>query len=591
MCGIAAIFAYGPGAAPVDANELSAIHDAMRARGPDDDDIWFSTDRRVGMSHRRLAIIDLSPSGHQPMTSEDGARVITFNGEIYNFMALRRQLEAEGRRFRSQSDTEVLLHLYERDGAEMVRHLRGMYAFALWDARKGGMLLARDPLGIKPLYYADDGVTLRAASQVKALRAGGRIGAAASPAGHVGFFLWGHVPEPFTLYRAIHALPAGSTLWVDGKGPAEPRRFWRVRDILAAANPRRPTVDALRALLSDSVKHHFVADTPVGLFLSAGLDSATLAAFSAVERGADLRTLTLGFDVQAGSPLDETPAAERLACALGTRHETRRVARGDFAAARDALFAAMDQPTIDGINTYFVARAAKDIGLKVALSGLGGDEMFAGYASFQQVPRTAAAFAPFRCAPFLGRGFRYVSTPLLRHATSPKYAGLLEYGGSYGGAYLLRRGLFMPWELPSILDGEMVREGWRALEPLAALEETVSGLATPRLKVTALETCWYMRNQLLRDADWAGMAHSIEIRVPFVDSAFLEGLAPLLASARPPTKRDLAAAVPRPLPAEILARPKSGFVVPVRDWLSHGFSGAGERGLRGWARQVHEAAA
>lgn len=591
MCGIAAIFAYGRAASPVDAAELAAIHGAMRTRGPDDEGTWFAADRKVGLAHRRLAIIDLSPGGHQPMASDDGAHVVTFNGEIYNFMALRRQLQQEGRHLRSQSDTEVLLHLYDRDGAEMVRHLRGMYAFALWDARKGGMLLARDPLGIKPLYYADDGATLRVASQVKALRAGGHAGNRPSPAGHVGFFLWGHVPEPFTLYHDIRALPAGATMWIDANGAKAPRRFWRVRDALAAADSRPLADGELRALLADSVKHHFVADTPVGLFLSAGLDSTTLASFAAEERGADLHTVTLGFDVHDGGSLDEAPAAERLARALGARHETRRVSRADFAHARGALFTAMDQPTIDGINAYFVARAAKEAGLKVALSGLGGDEIFGGYPSFRQIPRAAAALTPFRHAPGLGRAFRFVAAPILRHATSPKYAGLLEYGGSYGGAYLLRRGLFMPWELPAFLDGEMVRAGWRDLTPLVALEDTVSGLSTPRQKVTALETSWYMRNQLLRDADWAGMAHSVEIRVPFVDSALLEGLAPSLASARPPTKGDMAAAAPRPLPAEILTRPKSGFVVPVRDWLSREPGGAGERGLRSWARQVYEAAA
>ena len=591
MCGVAAIFSYGRAAGPVDAAELAAIHGAMRARGPDDEGIWLSTDRKVALAHRRLAIIDLSPGGHQPMMSEGGAHVLTYNGEIYNFRALRHQLEQEGRRFRTQSDTEVLLHLYARDGIEMVRHLRGMYAFALWDARKGGMLLARDPLGIKPLYYADDGATLRMASQVKALRAGGRAGARPSAAGHVGFFLWGHVPEPFTLHHDIRALPAGATMWIDANGAAPPRRFWRVRDTLATASPRPLENGELRDLLADSVKHHFVADTPVGLFLSAGLDSTTLASFASEEHGADLRTVTLGFDVHDGSAFDEAPAAEHLARALGARHETRRVTRTDFIHARGALFAAMDQPTIDGINTYFVARAAKEAGLQVALSRLGGDEIFGGYASFRQIPRAAALFAPIRRAPGLGRAFRYIAAPLLRHATSPKYAGLLEYGGSYGGAYLLRRGLFMPWELPDLLDGEMVREGWRELAPLSALEGTLNGLSTPRQKVAALETCWYMRNQLLRDADWAGMAHSVEIRVPFVDSALLEGLAPSLASARPPTKSDMAAAAPRPLPAEILTRPKSGFVVPVRDWLSRESGPPGERGLRSWARRVYEAAA
>ena len=221
MCGIAAIFNYRTGQ-PVDHAELIAVRDHMSARGPDGAGEWYSADQRVGLGHRRLSIIDLSPTGAQPMANTDGTLVVTFNGEIYNYRELRSQLEQQGCRFRSASDTEVLLHLYEREGREMVHKLRGMYAFALWDSRKQGLFLARDPFGIKPLYCADDGKTLRIASQVKALLAGGGVDTSPEPAGHVGFFLWGHVPSPYTLYRGIRGLTAGTTLWVDGTW--QPRR-------------------------------------------------------------------------------------------------------------------------------------------------------------------------------------------------------------------------------------------------------------------------------------------------------------------------------------------------------------------------------
>ena len=218
MCGIAAIFAYHPNAADVDSQELGRIRDHMIARGPDGSGEWYSLDRRVGLAHRRLAIIDLSESGAQPMSGEGGQLVISFNGEIYNYRELRGDLERKGRVFRSQSDTEVLLHLYAEKGEAMVHDLRGMYAFAIWDARRCGLFLARDPFGIKPLYFADDGRSFRVASQVKALLAGGGVDTSPDAAGHVGFFLWGHVPEPHSLYQGIRALPAGSSLWVDGKG-------------------------------------------------------------------------------------------------------------------------------------------------------------------------------------------------------------------------------------------------------------------------------------------------------------------------------------------------------------------------------------
>lgn len=207
MCGIAGIFSYDFSAAPVDSAELLRIRDSMVQRGPDGAGLWMSDDCRAGLAHRRLSIIDLGDSGAQPMASSNGVLQVVFNGEIYNYRELRRQLEANGCQFRSTSDTEVLLHLYSKFGQHMVEHLRGMYAFAIWDASKRGIFMARDPFGIKPLYYADDGKSLRFASQVKALLKSGKVSTEFEPAGHVGFFLWGYVPEPYTLYRGIRALP------------------------------------------------------------------------------------------------------------------------------------------------------------------------------------------------------------------------------------------------------------------------------------------------------------------------------------------------------------------------------------------------
>ena len=590
MCGVAAIFAYGADAAPVDEAELLAIRDAMVARGPDDAGLWLSEDHHIGLAHQRLSIIDPSPAGAQPMVHGERDLRITFNGEIYNYRSLRDGLIAEGHVFRSHSDTEVLLHLYDRDGPDMVRHLRGMYAFAIWDGDRRGLFLARDPFGIKPLYYADDGRTFRFASQVKALLAGGGVKTAPEPAGHVGFHLWGYVPEPYTLFASIRAMPAGSSLWIDSGGAQEARRFFDVAEEYAAAIDAAADAGAdapvdgerLRAALADSVAHHLVADVPVGLFLSAGLDSATVLGLAAERASSALRTVTLAFDEYAGTELDEAPLAAETARLYGADHRTQRVSGADFAADREALLKAMDQPSIDGVNSYFVAKAAAETGLKVALSGLGGDELFGGYPSFRQLPRLVAALGPLRPLRALGRGLRIVAAPLIRHFTSSKYAGLLELGTSYGDAYLLRRGLFMPWELPDVLDGEMVAAGWRELDSLARLE---NGLKNPRAAVSALEICWYMRNQLLRDADWAGMAHSLEIRTPLVDIDLFRALAPMLVPAAPPSKQDMAC-TPRPaLPRAVLARPKSGFAVPVRDWLQ---GDAGEaRGLRGWARVVH----
>ncbi|MFN2476308.1 MAG: asparagine synthase (glutamine-hydrolyzing), partial [Chthoniobacterales bacterium] len=335
MCGIAAIFSYGSNAAPVDRDELIAIRDRMTSRGPDGEGAWISADRRVGLGHRRLAIIDLSDAGAQPMFTADGQTGIVFNGEIYNYAALRAGLVARGYEFHSHSDTEVLLHLYAQKGAEMVHDLRGMFAFAIWDNRRRGLFLARDPFGIKPLYYANDGGTIRAASQVKALLAGKGIDTAPEPAGHAGFFLWGSVPAPFTLYRGIRNLTAGHTLWVDAEGCRAPRSYCLISDVLregelAARSGGDPgaisNVEFLRDELADTVAHHLIADVPVGVFLSAGLDSTTLASFASAKQER-VETVTLGFGEYRDTADDEVPLATEVARQFGTNQHTIWVAR------------------------------------------------------------------------------------------------------------------------------------------------------------------------------------------------------------------------------------------------------------------------
>jgi len=597
MCGIAGIFAYNDSAPPVVPEAILKIREAMRPRGPDGAGLWVAADGRMALAHRRLSIIDLSEAGAQPMATADGSLRVVFNGEIYNYRELRRELEGQGHRFRSSSDTEVLLHLYRQHGQGMVSRLRGMYAFALWDEAGKSCLLARDPFGIKPLYYADDGATLRFASQVKALLAGGGIDAGPEAAGHAGFFLWGCLPEPYTLYRGIRSLEPGAILVLEANGRPKINRFCSITEELrqAEAAGERLHCDTgevkarLRQALTDSVSHHLIADVPVGVFLSSGLDSSTVTAL-ACQRGGRLNAITLGFQELKGSAADETLLAGQIARRYGARHHCQWITREDFHQDLPRILQGMDQPSLDGVNTYFVAKAAVAAGLKAALSGLGGDELLGGYPSFREIPRLAGALAWAAKFPRLGRAFRIMSAPLMQHLTSPKYAGLLEYGGTYAGAYLLRRSLFMPWELPEVLDPDLAREGWQELQPLVRLEETVRGLKGSYMRVSALEMTWYMRHQLLRDSDWAGMTHSLEIRVPLVDLELLRQVAPLLALKERPSKLDMARTPDQPMPPEVLHRGKTGFSIPVPQWLAEAedhkeFSR--QRGLRGWAQLVY----
>ncbi|HZM34874.1 MAG TPA: asparagine synthase (glutamine-hydrolyzing) [Burkholderiales bacterium] len=590
MCGIAGIFAYRDVAASVDSHELRRMRDFMAARGPDGAGEWRSTDGRVGLGHRRLAIIDLDDRAAQPMLSEDGSLVIVLNGEIYNYRELKRELEAKGVVFRTQSDTEVLLCLYQQRGSAMVQHLRGMFAFAIWDTRKRTLFLARDPFGIKPLYLADDGRTLRFASQVKALAAGGGVPKEPSSAGMAGFFLWGHVPEPWTWLASVKALPAGSTLVIQqGQPTSQPRQYFDLREeIVRAEAAGPPSGDALKEAVeavADSVRSHLVSDVPVGAFLSAGRDSTLIAGLAANELREPLQTLTLGFDEYRDTANDEVPAAEAIARTIGASHRTVRIARSDFEAQREHIFASMDQPSIDGINTYFVSRAAADGKLKVALSGLGGDELFGGYPSFRQVPWLSRRLAALSLMPQFGPGFRLASSRLLRHLSRPKWAGLFEYGNSLAGAYLLRRSLFMPWELPSVMAPELAQQGLAELSVLEDLQARIQDIHTPAAAVMVLEMSCYMRNQLLRDADWAGMAHSLEIRVPFVDRALLGQWLPHAIRQLPFDRQQVLSAANERCARIIGKREKTGFSIPLQNWLrSSSPRAAREVGLRAWAR-------
>ena len=530
------------------------------------------------------------------MASADGRYVVIFNGEIYNYRELRARLEAQGRRFVSQSDTEVLLHLYAIKGEEMVHDLRGMFAFAIWDGERQGLFLARDTFGIKPLYIADDGVTLRFASEVKSLLAAARGAIDTTPeaAGHVGFFLWGHVPDPYTLYRGIRALEAGTTLWVGREG-RRARPFTTVRDLIVDVerSSRSPADDVeacavVAAALRDSVRSHLVADVDVGVFLSAGLDSTTLAGLAS-EFSPRLRTVTLGFDEYQGTEDDETILAALVAGNYETQHRTVRVTRSEFESELPRMLDRMDQPSTDGVNSYFVSRAAAESGLKVALSGLGGDELFAGYPSFREVPRLVNTLRRARVPTVFGRSFRVLTAPMFKRFTSPKYAGLFEYGSDYGGAYFLRRGMFSPWELPDILDPDLAARGWADLQLRDTLTASIGRVTSSQLRVSALEATWYMRNQLLRDTDWASMSHGLEVRVPFIDVLLWKAVLGLAAAGIRPDKQMMARSPHTPLPPAVLAKAKTGFVVPTAQWCAdRSGNGRRERGLRGWARQVYE---
>jgi len=580
MCGIAGGFAFGAAAPVVDVRVVEAINRRQFRRGPDGGGVWGSDDGRIVLGHRRLAIIDTSESGAQPMTEAGGRWTCVFNGEIYNYRELRDELEGLGYRFVSSSDTEALLNAIDAWGEAALCRLRGMYAFAIWDSESEELWLARDPFGIKPLYWSACGASLYFASSARALSDCAPVDASRDPAGLVGFYLWGFVPEPFTWWEGVHALPAGGLLRIS-RGALEvpaPRLDSRIADAFhSPAQAIEP--EELRRALGDSVARHFVSDAPVGVFLSAGIDSTVIAALAA-QAGFRLRTLTLAFDEFAGLPGDEAPLAEETARLIGAEHTTVRVSRAEFLDLLDDFLDDMDQPTTDGLNAYLVSRAAASIGLKVALSGIGGDELFGGYPSFTQIPRALRLF-DFRGRETVGKALQALGAPLC-HAlgVNPKFAAVVNYSGSPERAYLLRRCLHLPEELELLLDESWLRRGWARL---AAASENQETTGSAHADISRRELAYYMRNQPLRDADWAGMAHSVEVRTPLLDMPLLSRLAPAILSANPPGKADLARCA-GPVATRLIDRPKTGFTTPVSHWLPS--RKPRRRGMQSWALKV-----
>ncbi|KAF0102867.1 MAG: asparagine synthase (glutamine-hydrolysing) [bacterium] len=587
MCGINGIFAYAKVAPEVDREELLRTRDAMRARGPDHAGAWHSPAAHIGLGHRRLSIIDLSELGSQPMSTSDGRYTISFNGEIYNYAELREELAREGARFRSHSDTEVLLHLYRRDGPEMVRALRGMFAFALWDEEARSLFLARDPHGIKPLYYADDGKTFRFASQVQALLAGGALPRRVSPGGLVGFLMWGSVPEPLTFYQGIRELPAGHAMHVTHRGAHAPTAYWRLGEALvrsaeaARLIPRGEEIDVLRETLASSVRAHLVADVPVGAFLSAGLDSTVLVGL-AHELGHDIQTYTVTADDFLNHASDEAPAAAEFARHIGVPHAVARISLEHAHETIPKFLAAMDQPTVDGINTWMVTEATRRAGLKVVISGLGGDELLGGYSTFGAIAAIQANSPQWMRKAGVGQTYSnlYAWCARVLKTLQPRNSERWLASGNVQSAYLWQRGLFMPWELSCLLPRDICLAGFSELST-AATWEAMPNQLTPWGQVSLLESTRYMRNQLLRDSDWVGMAHSLELRTPLVDHRVTEQLSGLAALGRlGQGKTALGGVLAKGLPDAIRNRPKTGFTLPIWQWLHT------QEDMAGWKRNA-----
>jgi asparagine synthase (glutamine-hydrolysing) len=548
----------------------------MEDDGRDCAGVWWSNDRRCAFAQRAQSVA--AKIAVQPVLSHDRRFAITLDGQIYNQNELKEAVAERGIAH-CISDAEALLQLYALEGAGMLKRLRGMFAFAIWDDLRRELFLARDPFGIRPLYYANDGWTFRFASRVKALYSGGNISEELEPAGVVGFYLWGHVPEPFTLYRDIRALPAGHTMLVDQLAPREPEPYARIVDVMVKAGRLANGTnlrEQVRESVVDSVEHHLPTDVNLGAFLSGGTASGSLIGLmSEIQRRA-IRAITIRFEEFGGTADDEVSRASEVAKLYGARHIVRYVGMREFQADLAAMVEAMDQPSVGGFHAWFLAKAAREQGLKIVSAGFGANATLGGSPSPRGTPGFASWYdwlsltAIRRLAPKLTIGQRNYA------ARRPKPCMPLHWSTSDCRAYFARRSLFFPDEIPNIIEPSIAREGLRRLKLIRRLRASVTpDPGTRSARLLALESDHFMRDRMLRDIDWAARAHGIQIRTPFVDYKLLHRLAPALKNAKAGDVRAALARAPQlALPEQVANCPDSGRL-PTDAWFQVQTSGYG----------------
>ena len=598
MCGIAGLMRLDGRMTVEDVGAVLRMLDAQAHRGPDDWGLLLpdsaAKGRELGpllsrldpahvmtypvdsagpttvLGVRRLAILDRSPRGRMPMGSADRRGWLAYNGETYNYRELRAEL-GPAESFGSGSDTEVLLRAFDTWGEAALARLRGMFGLAYFQAGPTPtLLLARDRFGIKPLYWHEDRRRVLFASEVTAIVRGGLVPDEASGEALARFLEWGSVPSPLTTVKDVRALPPGHILKISSRG-ARVERYWDLDGAVEAARRAAPraaadAVVATRERLEESVRLHLVSDVPLGVFLSGGIDSSALAALAAEGRPQPLTTLSVAFEERA---LSEAAYARRMAARVGADHHEVLLRAPEVFAGLGAFFGAMDQPTVDGLNTWCIARAARDAGLTVVLSGLGGDEVFWGYDHLRRTAALGLARAVMAALPAaVRRGVTRLGPmagALLARPGLDRLAAL--EAPTPPGVYHLVRGLFPRATVRDLLGAS---EGDLEAAAPALTGDARPGAGDLREALTRLEFSHYLGDQLLRDTDVMGMAHSIEARVPYLDHRLVEtvlGLPAALKLDRARPKPLLLDALGDRLPREIWDRPKMGFTFPMAAWM------------------------
>ncbi|HTJ86876.1 MAG TPA: asparagine synthase (glutamine-hydrolyzing) [Terriglobales bacterium] len=572
MCGIVGIISRS---ASLDLEVLRCATASLAHRGPDDSGSVVlrpqgSEPLEIGLGHRRLSILDLSPLGHQPMHHPQTGNWIVFNGEIYNFREIRAELELKGFTFRSRSDTEVLLNAYALWGEDCLQYLRGIFAFAIWDAKSSSLFLARDQMGVKPLYYCEQNGYFVFASEIRTLLGTGLVQRKLNSNGLATFLSFGSVYDPQTAIEGVLALEAGHCLvWQSGRFST--KRYWNVP---AIASPGTKDIqDQVSRAVGQSVRMQTVSDVPVGVFLSGGIDSSAITAV--LSRAQRPTTFSVVFREQ---EYNEADSSRLIAQRFKTDHREILCPAEDGLALSNEAIHAMDQPTIDGLNTYLICKTARKAGIKVVLSGLGGDELFCGYRSFRSVPRMEQLLRFWNRVPRRTGVAGLVFGGLASSDSRRKLHALAAENGNLIHPYFLSRALFTPAQSRQLIRGGGLNDAQSPLRQ--ALAETAE--MDPINRVSYLESRCYMLNTLLRDADVMSMAHGLELRVPLIDHRLAETLFSI------PGRQKLSRTTPKPLlvgavrselPEQIIHRKKQGFTFPFEHWLRNQMRAEIERSI------------
>lgn len=566
MCGFIASFG-----ADVNQNDFKNALKQLSRRGPDSEGIWV--ENKVFLGSRRLAIFDLNNRSDQPMHSSCSRYIVIFNGSIYNYKVLRKYLIDNNIRLKTHSDTEVILELFALEGPKMLSKLEGMFAFVIWDCKEKKAFAARDPFGIKPMYIGTnlDGIIL--SSQVKAILSTKLINNDKDINSQFSFWNLGYVMEPRTWFKNIKALKSGYYIYIkDGKIISEIQWYdlnknWIIADSKEKKITKREFSKIIKDSIVASVKKHLIADVPIGIFLSSGIDSTIIASIASSNSNKKIIAITVSFESFDGSENDETFKAKKIAQKFGMEHHIFRVTQKDFQNDLPDILEAMDQPSIDGVNVWYASKAAAKLKLKVVFSGVGGDELFFGYNHFNTIPIVFNLFKYLKKIPTLIFFIKFFLKLISNLKKDKRWRAISKFSNSIFNLWLLKRTILTPIDIidNKILSNKIDTEFFyhNNFDTL-----TLSKIKNHKIQLAKIESTFYMRNQLLRDGDWASMYHGVELRTPLVDTTLLENLTNVMSSySLYKDKQPLKFAFKKILPKNVDYKKKIGFQTPTKDWI------------------------